>query len=51
MPRFRFVCEECGADALVDGAIREDALADGCPLCGRPVDPAAFRPADADPHP
>lgn len=31
--RHRFHCRSCGADFVIDDAIRESILMNGCPIC------------------
>lgn len=39
---YAFECPHCGERTVVDGAVRDLLVADGCVLCGRAVPPEAF---------
>ena len=40
--RYAFECPHCGERTVVDGAVRDLLVADGCVVCGRPVPAEAF---------
>lgn len=44
--RHRFRCRACGADVVVDDAIRESILVNGCPICAATATEDAIEAAD-----
>ncbi|OAQ51534.1 hypothetical protein HTG_15880 [Natrinema mahii] len=54
MTSYEFTCPDCRQEMAVTEPVREATLANGCPVCGRPVaddhfTPVAGRTERADP--